>query len=229
MKLRGGRATRAVPAAALALLLLTGCSDLTPGTAAVVNGSKITNHDVDELAAAQCVAANRAAKSGQSTTMAISRVKAESLGLLMDAELSRQYGKDQGITPEPSLAGGFFDQLKPGITPLPSKARAVLTDFFESWGKGRAILVQAGARSTGQTPSLTNLDQLLTAGLKDRESWLKKADITTDARYSPNEKGYPGASSGSVSRATSSYAKDASKTKPDANWVKTLPPSQKCG
>ena len=70
----------AAVSSAVALLLLTGCGEITPGTAAVVNGTRITNDEVDDLARAQCVAADRAAKSGESTSMAISRVKRQSLG-----------------------------------------------------------------------------------------------------------------------------------------------------
>ncbi len=51
----------AVPAVA-ALLLLTGCDQLSPGTASVVNGTRITNDEVEAVADAQCVAADEAAQ-----------------------------------------------------------------------------------------------------------------------------------------------------------------------
>lgn len=233
MKFRGQPSKRtrrwAVPSAALALLLLTGCGQLSPGTASNLNGTRITNDEVNDLAAAQCVAADRAAKTGNSTTMSISSVKQQSLGLLMDTELSMQYAKDQGITPELSLSKGYYSQLEPGITPLPGKARTVLTNVFENWAKGRAILVQAGSRSTGETPSLTNLDKLINAGLQDRTSWMKKSKIETDARYAPTKDGYPGGGDGSVSRAVSDFAKGATATKANAKFVAGLPASQKCG
>ncbi|MEO7351238.1 MAG: hypothetical protein ABIR34_10640 [Marmoricola sp.] len=233
MKFRGQPSKRArvwaAPSAALALLLLTGCGEITPGTAAVVNGSRITNDDVNDLAAAQCVAADRAAKSGNSTAMAISKVKQQSLGLLMDTELSLQYAKDQDIVPEKTLAKGFYNQLEPGITPLPGKARAVLTDVFATWAQGRAILVTAGSKSTGQEPSFTNLDQLISAGLQDRTTWMKGAKIETDPRYAPSKGGFPGGGDGSVSRAGSTFAKGARSAKPDPKFVAGLPASQKCG
>lgn len=230
MRSRNRARAGAVPVAALALLLLTGCSELTPGTAAVVNGTKITNKAVDDLADAQCVAANRAPKSAQATSMAISRVKQQSLGLLMDTELSLQYAKDQGITPEQSLSQALFSQFEPGIAPLPGKTRTVLTDVFQSWAKGRAILIEEGSKSTGQAPSQSNLDQLVNAGLQDRDRWLKNhTKITTDPRYSPTKQGIPGGGDGSVSRASSQFAKDAGAAQPNQKWVSGLPPSQKCG
>ena len=229
MKLRGRVRVRAVPAAALALLVLTGCGTITPGTAAVVNGTRITNHEVNDLAAAQCFAADRAAAAGNSTAMAVSRVKQQSLGLLMDTELSRQYAEDEGIEPQKFLAKAFFSQIEPEIRRLPGKTRTVLTDVFQSWATGRAILVQAGSKATGQAPSPTNLDQLTSAGLRARDSWLKKATIVTDARYAPSKEGFPGGGDGSVSRASSDFAKGEGATQADPKWVGALPASQKCG
>jgi hypothetical protein len=233
VKFRGQRTRRtrlwAVPSAVVALLLLTGCGEVTPGTAAVVNGSRITDDQVDDLASAQCVAADRAAKTGNSTSMAVSQVRQQSLGLLMDTKLSLQYAKSKGITPEQSLAQGFYGQLEGGIDPLPGKARTVLTDVFESWAKGRAILVQAGSQSTGQAPSASNLYALVNAGLQSRTTWMKNATIKTNPRYAPSKNGFPGGGDGSVSRAVSDYAKGATATKADAKFVAGLPASQKCG
>jgi hypothetical protein len=231
VKLRRRAGIRAVPAAAVALLLLTGCGgDMTPGTAAVVNGSRITDDEVKALADAQCTAADVAAEAGNATTAAVSRVKRQSLGLLMDIELSEQYAEAEGIEPQKTLADGFYNQLEPGITPLPGKARTVLADVFQAWAEGRAILVQAGSRSTGEEIGFTNVEQLLNAGLQDRETWLKKADIETNPRYGPNENGFPGGGDSSVSRARSDFAKGAGGTgEPDPEWVSGLPSGQKCG
>lgn len=219
----------AAPTATLALLLLTGCGAITPGTAAVVNGTRITNDQVNALAAAQCVAADRAARSGNSTATAISQVKQQSLGLLMDTELSLQYAADENIEAPRSLAQAFYSQLEPSITPLPSKERTVLTDVFTNWARGRAVLVTAGSQATSQAPSSDNIDQLISAGLQKRTSWLKSAKIETDPRYAPSERGFPGGGDGSVSRAGSDFAKSAGSSKPDPKFVAGLPASQKCG
>lgn len=225
------RASRvwAAPSAVLALLLLNGCGAITPGTAAVVNGTRITNDQVNDLAAAQCVAADRAAKSGNSTATAIARVKQQSLGLLMDTELSLQYAADQNIEAPKSLAQVFYSQLEPSITPLPGKARMVLTDVFTSWARGRAVLATVGSEATSQAPSSNNIDQLISAGLQKRTAWLKSAKIDTDPRYAPTESGFPGGGDGSVSRAGSDFAKSAGAATADPKFVAGLPASQKCG
>lgn len=229
MKLPGGRAARAVPAAAIAVLLLTGCSDLTPGTAAVVNGTKISNSSVDRLSDAQCTLRQVLAKSDAAPAASFSRVKQDSLSLLLDTEVNTQFGTSEGIQADPLLTKGFLNQILPVFKPLPEKSRNEFVRVFRVWSKGRAILVQAGAEASGQQPSATNIDQLVASGLKVRSSWLKKADITTDARYAPDKDGFPGGGQGSVSEAGSTFAKDAAKAEPDADWVKALPASQQCG
>ena len=226
---RKGSRMWAAPSAALALLLLSGCGAITPGTAAVVNGTRITNDEVNDLAAAQCVAADRAAAAGSSTATPIAQVKQQSLGLLMDTELSLQYAADQELDPPQSLARVFYSQLEPSISPLPSKARTVLTDVFESWARGRAVLVTVGSEATGQAPSPDNIEELISAGLEERTSWLESAEIETDPRYAPTERGFPGGGDGSVSRAGSDFAKSAAAETATPNFVAGLPASQKCG
>lgn len=230
MKLRRGTRFWAAPAAALALLLLSGCGELTPGTASVVNGTKITNDQVNALSDAQCVLRGTLTKAGSAPATSAARVRQESLGLLMDAELSQQFGKSEKVTADKVLAAGFLGQVEPVFKPLPRNSREEFTSVFEEWSKGRAILVQIGAESTGTTPTLQNLDQLLNAGLQARDAFLKKSDIDTDPRYAPDKDGFPGGGGdGSVSKASSAFAKGGSAAELDAKWVTGLPASQKCG
>lgn len=230
MKLRGGTRAWAAPATVLSLFLLSGCGELTPGTASVVNGTRITDDQVNALSDAQCVLRGTLAKAGSAPATSAARVHQESLGLLMDAELSQQFGKTSEISADKLLTQGFFAQVEPVFEPLPKKARGEFTSVFQEWSKGRAILVQAGAEATGQQPTLENLEQLLNAGLQARDDFVKKADIDTDPRYAPDKLGLPGnGGDGSVSRASSAFAKGGSSTELDAKWVTGLPASQKCG
>jgi len=217
-----------VPAMA-ALLLLTGCDQLTPGTASVVNGTRITTDEVKDVADAQCVAAEEAAQGGSSTATAMSRVNQQSLFLLIDAELSKQFAEDEGLEPSKGLAQAFFSDFEASLAKLPEKSRTVLEDLFRDWAESRAVLVQAGSDATGQQPSEKNVEQLLNAGLEARAAWAQKADIETDPRYAPGEDGLPGGGDSSVSEAGSDFAKGAGAEQPDPEWVGALPASQKCG
>jgi len=218
----------AVPVVA-ALLLLTGCDQLAPGTASVVNGAKITDAEVQDVADAQCVAADEAAKAGGGTATALSRIHQQSLYLLIDAEVSKQYAEMEGLEASKGLADAFFSQFKTSLAQLPDKPRTVLEELFTDWAESRAVLVEAGSKATGQTPSEENVEQLLNAGLQERAKWMKNADIETDPRYAPGEDGLPGGGDSSVSEPGSDFAKDAGAQEADPEWVAGLPANQKCG
>ena len=218
----------AAPAVA-ALLLLTGCDKLTPGTASVVNGTKITDAEVQDVADAQCVAADEAAKAGGATATAMSRIHQQALYLLIDAEISKQYAEDEGLKPSQGLADAFFSEFETSLAALPEKPRTVLEDLFTDWAESRAVLVQAGSEATGQAPSKDNVEQMLNAGLQARAKWMQDADIDTDPRYAPGKDGLPGGGDSSVSEPGSDFAKDAGAQEADPEWVGKLPDSQKCG
>lgn len=225
-----GRAGVSVLSAAVALLLLAGCGDITPGTASVVNGTRITNDDVEELTSAQCVLRKQLTKTQQAPAASASRVRQESLWLLMDTELSKQFGESEGIEVDKGLAGALFGQVEPFFEPLPEKSRTVFNEVFENWAEGRAVLVQAGGEATGQLPRPENLEQVMNAGLVAREKWQQKADIKTDPSFAPGKDGFPGGeSSSSVSRAISDFAKKSAAAEQDPDWISALPASQRCG
>lgn len=231
---RGRRPARAAVAPALLVVLLgalAGCGQLSPGTAATVGGTAISESEVDDVAAAQCTLRDSLTKQQVASATTAARVNSDSLGLLMDTELAKQFGEDQGIESDPTVAKTFLDQVLPLFEPLPAGEQADLTDAFRSWAQGRSILVLAGAKASGQQPTPQNLEQLLNAGLTARSDWLKKTDvpIETDARYSPGKDGFPGSGDGSVSKAGSAFAKDAAKAEQDPAFVSSLPSSQKCG
>jgi len=218
----------AVPAVA-ALLLLTGCDQLSPGTASMVNGTRITEDEVAAVADAQCVAADEAAQAGGAAATAMSRVHQQSLFLLIDAEISKQYAEDEGLEPSEGLAEAFFSEFEQSLAELPEKPRTVLEGLFQDWADSRAVLVQAGSEATGQQPSQENVEQLLQAGLQARAEWMQTAEIETDPRYAPGEDGLPGGGDSSVSQPGSDFAKDAGAEEADPEWVGGLPANQKCG
>jgi hypothetical protein len=226
-RLRARAVRGAVPLAAIALLA-SACGT-TPGTATEVNGTRITTAEVQELAGAQCDLRKQLVKNGQAPAASASRVRQESLEVLMDTELSHQFGESEGIKVNPALAKALFEQVKPLFEPLPEQSRNVFLDVFEGWSEGRAILVQAGGEALGQPVSPTNIQQALDAGVQARESWLEDADIKTDPSFAPGKDGFPSYGSGSASRAVSDFAKGSAAQEQDPAWVNGLPAKQKCG
>lgn len=228
MMLRGRRRGRAAATAALALLVLTGCGQA-PGTASTVNGTRISDEEVNDLADAQCRLREDLTEGGAAPVIAASRVQQESLSLLIDTELSQQFGKSEGLSPDALLARAFLGQVEPFFERLPEQPREELTDVFGEWAEGQALLVQVGSEATGEEISLEKTEQLLNAGLQERDGWAEEVDIETDPRYAPDEQGRPGGGDGSVSRPGSDFAKSAGAEEADPEWVGTLPANQKCG
>jgi hypothetical protein len=229
------RSVRRAPLVTLAAvgtaLLLGGCGSVPPGTASVVGGTKISRSDVNELADAQCAGIEAAAKSGQGQAQqaARKRVVQQSLYILMDTELSLQYGESEGIAPRSQEVAVTTTSTEPFIKSLPKKYHSYMEDFVQRWAEGRDVMTQVGEKATGQQPDANNAQSLLDAGYQKRDPWLKSVDIDTDPRYGPTGIGLPGGADPSVSKAVSSFAKSADKDQPDPAWVGALPAGQKCG
>ena len=224
-----GRKLLTALVAAFAALVLGGCATLPPGAAAVVGGTKITSSDVEELADSQCAGAELAAKTPQAQTVTRKQLSQRSLRLLMDIELTRQYADEQGLEPRPDSSAAIYTQVQPLVEALPKKHRESTAATFHNWADATDVLIQEGARATGQKETEQNQQDLLNAGFQKREAWRKKVDIEIDPRYGPSDDGWPGSGDGSVSEASSTFAKDANKEQADPKWVATLPANQKCG
>lgn len=232
MRTRSARRAPLVALVAMGMaLVLSGCGNVPPGAAVVIEGTKISRSDVDELATAQCAAIAQAAKTGQEQTQELPReqVVVQALSLLMDIELNLQYGATQDVSPRREETAAIYAQIDPLIKTLPDKYQDFMESVFQRWAQGRDVLTQIGEKSTGQQPDANNAEALLNAGYLQREPWLKKIDIETDPRYGPTGIGWPGGGDPSVSKASSDFAKDATRAEPDAAWVSTLPSDQKCG
>ena len=171
----------------------------------------------------------RPRRPGAAPPLPSSRIHQQSLFLLIDAEISKQYAEKEGLEASQGLADAFFSEFKDSLAALPENPRTVLEELFTDWSESRAVLVEAGSKATGQAPSEQNVEQLLNAGLQERAKWLKDADIDTDPRYAPGKDGLPGGGDISVSEAGSDFAKDAGAQEADPEWVAALPANQKCG
>ncbi len=171
MKLRA----MSVPAVGLSLLLLSGCSGsgLPAGTASDVNGTRITTTRVSEVAAAQCDLRDVLTKKQLAPAVTAAQVSRESLSLLMDTELTKQFGESKDIEPDQLLSEAFFGRVQPLFTDLPAASKELMTSVFTVWADTRSILVEAGSAETGQKPTFSNADKLLEAGLQVRQKWLK--------------------------------------------------------
>ena len=157
----------------------------------------------------------------------LARAHQQSLGVLMDTELSRQYAEDEGITPprrsrtastSSSRASSRYRRRPVRCSPRCSRGGPGAVPCW--W--------RPGSRETGQDPDPGNVEELVNAGLSAREPWLEDVEINTDPRYSP-------AANGSPAEATIRLAPQLAgregrhREEPDPAWLSGLPASQKCG
>jgi hypothetical protein len=211
------------------LVGLTGCGTLPPGVASKVNGTEITRDQVTQVSEAQCALRDELAGTQQVPATSASRINQESLGLLLDVELTRQFGEDQELRSDPAVVKSLLTQVEPLFEPLGEEDREVMTEVFADWAEGRGVLAVAGSEETGQPVTAAQSQQLIDAGLQVREQWLEDVEVETDPRYAPDEEGFPGGGDGSVSKPTSDFAKGATAEQLDPAWLSGLPAGQKCG
>lgn len=210
-----------------AALALSGCG-LHPGAAAVVGDTTISGAEVDDAAAALCSANITGAKAqGQpKPDLAARGARQAALQLLVDTELSHQYGQEKGVDPEPSKVSAAVQQNKQTLDLLPESHKPVFEDLLRSYAEGQLMLIQIGRQSLANPDADDNA--ALSEGTKLRNKWAGSVDVEVDPRYGTWAKGTLTPASGSLSIPVSQRAVAGANADPAANWVAALPTSQKC-
>ena len=215
----------------LVVVLLTGCG-VHPGAAAVVGSQVIDTDQVDSVASALCAAnASSAEASGQPVTALPSRgARLGALQVLIDSELSRQFGRQRGVRPDQSMVSQALAQNAATLRSLPPSNRAAFSDALTGFAEGQLTLIKIGRRalmSQGrQAPSQT---QAIAEGTRQRNAWAKDVTVEVDPRYGTYTNGALNPGSGSLSVPVSSRAVSGNSADPSQAWVAGLPASQKCG
>lgn len=214
--------------AAVAAALLSGCG-LHPGAAAVVGDQVITDKRVDAVAAALCSANAGDSQGGQE--LASRGARQGALRVLLDSELSHQFGEAKGVQPDQRMVSQALAQNKAGIQSLPANEQEDFRQALKDYAEGQLILMQAGRQYlSAQGQPTTDENKAVAAGRQLRDQFAKGLDIEVDPRYGSFDaaKGTVDPTSGSLSVAASARAADGASPDPSAGWVASLPASQKC-
>jgi hypothetical protein len=215
-------------AGAVAGLFLSACS-VHPGVAAVVGDDTITDSHVDEVATALCSAQSGAGASGQQD-LASRAARQGALDVLINADLSRQYGAAKGAQANQGQVASALAANQKNIAALPAEHRAVFSKTLRDYAEGQLMLIDIGRRElTAQGKQGISDQQAVSEGTKLRNQWAAKhLRISVDPRYGEFSKGALLAKSGSLSVAQSARAADGDSPDPSAGWVASLPAAQKC-
>lgn len=224
------RFTKVAALAAAAAFVLSGCG-VHPGAAAVVGDTVITDKQVDAVAEGLCSANVRgAAANGQPAQDLASRgARQGALQVLLDSELSRQLGEQQGVEPDQEQVSAALARNEQGLRMLPEDQRPAFRDALKKYAEGQLMLIEAGRKSLEQKgQSSPTDDAALAEGNRLRAAYAKRIDIEVDPRYGTYSDGNLHPDSGSLSLAVSPRAFDGQSSDPSAAWVSALPASQKC-
>jgi hypothetical protein len=217
--------------AVVAAFAMTACATH-PGSAAVVGSASISESRVDDVARALCSAQAGSPQQAQQPQELASRAARQgALNVLIQSELSRQFGDSQGLEPDPSQVSAALAANAASIQALPADRRSVLRDTLRDYAGGQLVLVEAGRRALAKRGGGAKVtqEQAVAEGTRLRDAWAKKVDVSVDPRYGEYKENALQSTSGSLSVPASQRAEDGDSPNPSAGWVAALPASQKCG
>ncbi len=222
--------SRKVALAAAGLAALTGCA-VHPGAAAVVGQDSISTGQVDALAQGLC-SANAAGSQTGGQAMATRGARQGALQVLIDTDLSQQFGKQHGVRPDQKQISAALARSNQTIQQLPADQRVAFRKALVNYWEGQLMLMDIG-RQALQAKGQTKITpaQATAAGNRLRSQWAKNLDVSVDPRFGTYHHGsfQPATGGGSLSVAASGSALAGNSASPSAAWVNGLPASQQCG
>jgi len=212
------------------LVALSGCA-VHPGAAAVVGQDSISTGQVDALAKGLC-SANAASVRVGGQAMAARGARQGALQVLIDTDLSQQFGNQRGVTPNQKQISQALARSGSTLQQLPPSQRAAFKQALVNYWEGQLMLIDIG-RQALQAQGKTQVTdaQAMAEGNRLRSQWAKNVDVSVDPRFGTFQRGsfQPAADGGSISVPASDSARAGNSNNPDATWVSSLPASQKCG
>lgn len=213
--------------AAAGVVLLAGCGDAHPGSAASIDGTTISVSEVDDVAAALCTA-NAQGDSGQSLPSRGARQSA--LSVLLRSDISRAFGEQEGVSADPRDVADALEQNRATIDALPADQREVFSETVKDYAEGQLIVIAVGqdllAKQGGKQD---DQNAALAAGDEARAKFADGLEVDIDPRFGTFVDGELEPSGGSLSVPVSGRAKAGLAGTPDASWVAGLPAAQTCG
>lgn len=218
--------------AGAALLALTGCGVLTPGTAAVVESATISHDKVDQVANALCSAniGSAEAQGAPAPELATAGARQAALQVLLETEISRQFAESEGVEPNSRIVSQALAQNEQNISFVPEDQKEDFRNALKEYAEAQVVLVEIGRAALEESGETEVDDQTaLTEGQRLRSEFVNSLDIELDPRYGTFSEFTVQSGGRDLSVATSENAKAAISGEASSGWVSGLPASQKCG
>jgi peptidyl-prolyl cis-trans isomerase SurA len=218
--------------AGTSVLALTGCTQ-SPTVAARVGDETVSTSDVDFLTRMQCDTLDRAAadpqqaQAGNVQTVPKAQVRTGMVNTLVQTAINRQLAAKQHLGYDRTTLREVMDQFEQVVQTVPAKDRDRFRTMVEDVYRGQLQVYTLAqdelAKLANTQPTQAEVDNAVTA---IQERYRKTIDVEVNPVYGA---GASGVSDPSLSVAVSPFAKQAGSARPDATWVTSLPPNQRCG
>jgi hypothetical protein len=210
------RRAGAAASAALAALLLTGCSASTsPGAAAVVDGTTISMDQADETAEVYCqVSLFSSAQTGGATTIDNADVRRQAVSELVSAVVAQDVAEREDLRIPRSAYVFTREQRAQVAQALPDLDLDEVVRVLEDGQRTYAIAERLGEAATGQQVTEQNAAQVQEAGRAVLADAVRRADVSIDPRFGLGSDGRQVATSGSLSVASSADAQERALSAP---------------
>lgn len=225
---RTRRPARVAAAVCLALLASSCTGDNDPGVAADVNGTVITDDQVDGFAQVLCSLGGLPGETDSGTPTRNARARA--LELLINNELAFEIGKDLDV--DQAAVDAAVTQNAAARDAVPADQQDTFDEFVDDFAKAQITVIAAGHASltdAGKSGDAATDEKAYAEGQRLRLAFAQDADITLDPRFGTLQDGVVVPGSGSLSVPQSSDAKADAEATPPATDVASLPAPLKCG
>jgi len=183
----------------LAGLSLAACSNVHPGSAAVVDGHSISMRTLDDAAVAYCTLTADAAGQQGVASVSNSAVRRQAIVGLVSLRVARDLAATEDLTIEPSayeLTASQRDQLTKAF---PDSDIDDLAAAIEDSQEVSAIAVAVAEKQTKQQATVENEEQLAQAGQQAIVAAFADSDVRFAPRFGLSPSGRPRADTGSIS------------------------------
>lgn len=220
------RPLRAGGAVLAAVLLLSGCAGLRPGTAIEVGEEQITTSELDSITTRYCAAATESLDQ-QAQSIPNGFFRSGIAGLLAMREVASQVAAERGVEVETDTYRQQLAQVREQVASLPERHREAVLEVEEAriYATSAQAAIGEDVLGGGGEESETQA-----AGAEEMQRWIEEQGVEFEPGLNVTMRdGQPAPADGSLSFAVSESAKAGQAEEPNSALAAQLPDSQRCG
>lgn len=183
----------------VAAIALAACSNVHPGSAAVVDGESISMGKVDKASAAYCKLAVAVASQQGGEAVSTSDTRRQSVADLVAFTVAKKLTKERDLQVNPKIYAITDEQKTQIANAFPGADLKQISDAIERSQHTYAVTVALGEEATGKSVSEETAEEIETVGRAELIKAYKSRDISIDPRFGLDDLTKQVAVSGSLS------------------------------